>query len=93
MEALTRAAEVRTQRARIKAALKAGEANPVEALGDPVMGKVPVSEFLRSLPGIGEKRCKRMMRMLGISSRKRVGGLGRNQREALVAYMEMKYVD
>lgn len=93
MGALARAAEVRAKRADVKRSLKAGESDPVEALEDPVMQRALASEFIHSLPGIGDKKCDGIMRALGISSRKRVGGLGRHQRAALKAYLEAKHVD
>ena len=88
MEALTRAAEVRAQRAETKRAIKAGELDPLEAMGMPVMQRLVVSDFFKALPGIGEAKAAKLMDRFGVSPRKRVGGLGHRQREEIVEYLK-----
>lgn len=88
MEALTRAAEVRSQRAETKRAIKAGELDPLEAMGMPVMQRCFVLGFFKSLPGVGEAKAAKLMDRFGVSPRKRVGGLGHRQREEISAYLK-----
>lgn len=49
-----------------------------------------VSELLRSVPGLGPTRSERVMAELGIASSKRVGGLGRRQRDGLRDYLSRR---
>lgn len=91
MEALTRAAEVRSQRAETKRAIKAGELDPLEAMGMPVMQRCFVLVFFKSLLGVGEAKAAKLMNRFGVSPRKRVGGLGHRQREEIIAYLKESY--
>lgn len=91
MEALTRAAAARAERSEAKRALKAGEIHPLDALEMPIMQRLVVSDFFKALPGIGEAKAAKLMERFGISPRKRVGGLGRNQREGIIDYLKENY--
>lgn len=85
-EALQKALWTRRERAGVLAALKSGEL----ALGavldrtDDVVGKTPVQQLLRALPGIGEVRAQQLMSELRVPARRRVRGLGPRQRERLI---------
>ena len=91
MDALTKAAEVRAKRAEVKRAVKAGELHPLKALDMPIMQRCLVSDFLASLPGIGEVKTAALMGFFDISPRKRVGGLGPNQREGIIDFLKEKF--
>ena len=85
--ALDKAKETRAARAAIRADLKAGRLSPAEAVaraGDPVVGRIKVSTFIRSLPGFGKAKAEKVMVDLGIMENRRLAGLGARQREALL---------
>lgn len=85
--ALERAAQVRAERAQLKASLKAGTATLPEVItrgaDDDVIGKIKVLVLLKSMPGVGDVRAKQIMERLRIAEGRRVRGLGANQRQAL----------
>ncbi|MDQ3385930.1 MAG: integration host factor, partial [Actinomycetota bacterium] len=84
-----KAAVARRERAELKEKLKMGSTNLRElfdqAEGDEIVGKMKVLAVLESLPGLGKVKARRLMDEIGISEARRVQGLGRNQREALLA--------
>ena len=86
--ALEKAAVARRQRAEVKEKLKAGSLTLVELFeqgdGDETLAKLKVVSVLESLPGVGKVRARRLMQELDISESRRLRGLGRNQREALL---------
>ncbi|MFZ4515189.1 MAG: integration host factor, actinobacterial type [Acidimicrobiia bacterium] len=87
--ALDKAAAARRIRAEAKEKLKMGSLTLRELFeagdADEILGKLKVVSVLESLPGVGKVRAKRLMEELEISDSRRVRGLGRNQREALLA--------
>lgn len=87
--ALAKAAVARRERAELKEKLKMGSTNLRElfdqAESDEIVGKMKVLAVLESLPGLGKVKARRLMDEIGISEARRVQGLGRNQREALLA--------
>ena len=87
--ALAKAAVARRERAELKEKLKMGATNLRELLdqadGDEIVGKMKVLAVLESLPGLGKVKARRLMEEIGISEARRVQGLGRNQRQALLA--------
>ncbi|CAA9238245.1 MAG: integration host factor [uncultured Acidimicrobiales bacterium] len=86
--ALAKAAVARRERAELKEKLKMGATNLRElfdqADGDEIVGKMKVLAVLESLPGLGKVKARRLMEEIGISEARRVQGLGRNQRQALL---------
>jgi hypothetical protein len=87
IKALAKAAAVRKGRAEIKADLSDRRLTITELLertDDPVVGGMKVSAALAALPGIGKKRTSRLMERVGILENRRLRGLGKRQREALV---------
>lgn len=86
--ALEKAALVRRLRAELKERLKVGAISLQEVLDladrDDVVGKIKAFTLLESLPGVGKIRARRAMEELGISEKRRVRGLGSQQREALL---------
>jgi hypothetical protein len=86
--ALEKAAIARRQRAEVKEKLKAGSLTLRELFEqgdrDETVGKLKVVSMLESLKGVGKVRARRLMQDLDISESRRLRGLGRNQREALL---------
>ncbi len=86
--ALEKAAAARRQRAELKEKLKAGSLSLKELFDrgdrDEILAKLKVVSVLESLPGVGKVRARRLMQELDISESRRLRGLGRNQREALL---------
>ena len=54
---------------------------------DPAIGRLRTVDLIQSLPGVGEVRAQRVMEVCGISPVRRLKGVGRRQREALIAYI------
>ena len=87
--ALAKAAVAPRERAELKEKQKIGSTNLRELFdqddSDEIVGKMKVLAVLESLPGLGKVKARRLMDEIGISEARRVQGLGRNQREALLA--------
>lgn len=85
-----RATQVRRERAALLAMVKAGDMTAGEYLTrcDTAARNTRVRRFVRSWPGVGDVTAARVMDECGISATRRVGGLGRRQREALLAAYE-----
>ncbi|MEE9297941.1 MAG: integration host factor, actinobacterial type [Acidimicrobiia bacterium] len=86
--ALAKAAEARRVRAEMREALRSGEMTLADALdrsGDDLLGGTKVKAVLTALPGLGKVKSHRLMEQLGIAENRRLRGLGRKQREALLA--------
>jgi signal recognition particle GTPase len=85
--ALARSVEVRKERAEVKARLKQGTVTLADIINqgatNDVIGKMPVSSLLQSLPGVGKVRASELMAKAEIAEGRRVRGLGVNQRAAL----------
>lgn len=86
-----KAVQARQERADLKAAFAAGTLTLEEAFDradiDPAIGRLRTVDLLQALPGIGEVRAQSIMAGCGISPVRRLKGLGRRQREALIAYI------
>jgi guanylate kinase len=84
------AVEARRRRAAVRADLKSARISLVDALAladaDDTVGRMRVIDLLRSLPGIGTARAAETLERLAISAPRRVRGLGRTQRSALLAW-------
>lgn len=87
-EALEKAKRARQVRAQLKHMLKSGEVELHEVLdraGDaPALARMRVVEVLEALPNIGKVTAASLMDELRISPTRRVQGLGRRQRAALL---------
>jgi guanylate kinase len=83
------AVERRQARAEVKNAINSGARNPLEvartAWDDPesIEASLRMPEFIQSFRGIGPDRCEAILATLGVSSRKRLGGLGIRQIETV----------
>jgi guanylate kinase len=89
--------EARRARASLKKDVAMRVITPQElvrrAFADPASpaGTMRVTEFLTSIPAIGEGKRDRILEQLGISSVKRLGGLGARQRRAIQAYLDDRW--
>ncbi|MDR1767759.1 MAG: 30S ribosomal protein S13 [Propionibacteriaceae bacterium] len=83
------ATAARRKRAELKAMLSRGDISLGEALsraaGDRVLANMKVSELLRALPRIGDRRASALMESLTIAPNRRIRGLGRLQVAGLKA--------
>jgi GNAT superfamily N-acetyltransferase len=88
--ASAKAVAARQHRAKKCAALKHGEVTILgvleQAEQDDALGAMRVSVLLESLPRVGPQRAADAMIALRIAPSRRVRGLGRAQRAALLAY-------
>ena len=88
-QALAKAAEARRARAEIKEKLKMGSMTLSELLdgaaGSDHIGKMKVLAVIEALPGVGKVKARRTMDEIGIADTRRLRGLGKQQREALLA--------
>ena len=84
--ALEKAAEARHARAELREKIKKGETTLKDVLesDDPIASRMKVSALIESLPGYGKAKATKIMDELGISSTRRVKGLGARQREQLL---------
>lgn len=56
----------------------------VKAETDEIVKKTKVSALLRALPGVGPVKATQLLEELSIADTRRIGGLGANQRRALL---------
>ncbi|SEN00165.1 guanylate kinase [Cryobacterium sp. TMT1-3] len=92
------AVAARRARAKVKAEVASGERTALEVLAaaitDPVgvEGRLRVTELLVSIPAIGVTKMQRIINRLEISPSKRLGGLGRHQRDRLRDFLSERPV-
>lgn len=87
-EALNKAQKMRSERKGIREQLKSGQMSLNEVLSrdnDEVMGKMRVAYLLASLPRVGKTTARKVMEEIGIDESRRVQGLGKRQKEALLS--------
>ena len=89
MEALKRANDIRTRRARLKRDLKAGRASIHGLLLDPpeFLETAKVFDLLLADPKYGRVKVNRFLTQCRISPSKTVGGLSERQRNELVSFL------
>jgi guanylate kinase len=87
-QALAKAKESRQIRAALKLRIKSGELSIADvfsiAKDDEAIAKMRVLELIESMSGVGKIRAKSILERLEISLTRRIQGLGRHQREALL---------
>lgn len=90
-QALAAAAASRRAVAAAKEQLRNGQLSLADVLGDPAapvpdsaLKNTKVDAVLRALPGVGQVRAAELLRQAGVAGNRRVAGLGRNQRRALL---------
>lgn len=87
------AVAARRARADVKRAIAAGTRTTLQVLdasadpGNAAEHRLRVTQFLLSIPHIGQTKTDRILAQLAISPAKRLGGLGANQRERLRRYL------
>lgn len=86
--ALVKATAVRSARRVFKEELSRGEMTLAQAItrakADDALAGIRVHDLLQCLPGVGPKRAASTMEEIGISSARRVRGLGTHQVAALL---------
>ena len=92
MEALQRANDIRTRRARLKRDLKAGRQPIHELLLEPpdYLETAKVFDLLLAVPKYGRVKVNKILTQCKISPSKTVGGLSERQRRELVAFMRRR---
>ena len=87
MDALQRANDIRTRRARLKKDLKAGRVQIQALLLDPpeCLQTAKVFDMLLAVPKYGRVKANRILTQCRISPSKTIGGLSQRQRAELVA--------
>ena len=89
MEALKRANDIRSQRAKLKRDLKAGKVKIQALLLDPpeYVQTAKVIDMLLAVPKYGRVKTNRILNQCRISPSKTIGGLSQRQRDELVAQL------
>ena len=89
MEALQRANEIRTKRARLKKDLKGGRFSIHQLLLEPpeYVETAKVVDMLLAVPKYGRVKVDKILRTCKISPSKTVGGLSERQRNELVSML------
>ena len=92
MEALKRANDIRTARAKLKKDLKAGKASIDSLLMDPpeYLHSAKVFDLMLAVPKYGRVKVNRVLNQCRISPSKTIGGLSVRQRAELVALLRRK---
>ena len=94
MAALARANEIRTRRARVKQALKAGHLTPATVLNSldyDWLQTMRVREVLLATPALGKIKVARALNYCAISPSKTIGGLTDRQRCCLLEYLTERF--
>lgn len=84
LEASMKSAETRRRRVELKARLKSGAIGIEEFMDRPDAQRIKVVNMIRQFKYYGKERALKLMAKMGIHSGRRVKGLGRRQREALI---------
>jgi S13-like H2TH domain len=89
MDALKRANDIRTRRARLKRELKAGRTSIHGLLLDPpeYLETAKVFDLLLAVPKYGRVKVNRILTQCRISPSKTVGGLSERQRNELISFL------
>lgn len=91
--ALASAKAARQERALVKSQIKSGEISIAEVVSlannNEAIAKMRVLEMVESKSGVGKIRGKALLDRLGISNTRRIQGLGRYQRAALLKEFEL----
>lgn len=77
--------DARRRYAAIKARVKSGELTFIQAIDEEDAKRIPVLSLLLCVPGVGDSKAEKVMCRAGIARNRRVGGLGKRQRETLTA--------
>ena len=85
-EALKKSAEARAIKARIKQQVADGtlKVSQVLDMQDEAVRRIKVFQLLKAVPGVGTKKAEAFMEAHRISPNRRLAGLGKHQRAALI---------
>jgi len=88
-DALKRANEIRTKRARMKADIRAGRRSALTILGEPpaYVESMKVWDLLLAIPKVGRVKANKSLTQCRISPSKTIGGLSQRQRDELVSLL------
>lgn len=91
-EALKKANDIRTKRARVKREIKAGRVQITVLLLDPpdYLLTAKVADLLLVVPKYGRVKVNRALTHCRISPSKTIGGLSQRQRDELVSYLQRR---
>jgi hypothetical protein len=86
MEALRRANDIRSERARLKEALRTGDVAITEVLSDPpaCVATAKVLDLILAVPKYGRVKANKLLERCRVSSSKTVNGLTPRQRKELL---------
>jgi len=90
------AVERRRARAAVKKAMAEGQRSPLSVARlawknpESAEASIRITEFLGAIPGVGAVKIPRILEVVDISKRKRLGALGRHQIERLTAWLETR---
>lgn len=90
--ALEKALTLRRARAEVKSRMKAGTLSFTDALAIDCVQGMRTYDLLRSVPGIGTHKAEKLMNKIPIAKNRRVKGLGKHQKVALLDEVE-KFVN
>jgi len=85
--ALAKATDARKARSELLAAVKSGQTGLADVFGreDDLTKRTRVVQVLRAVPGYGPAKVAAVMATCGVDEKRRVGGLGEQQRGRLLA--------
>lgn len=91
--ALEKAKQMRKQRTELRSQLASRVLTVCDLInlaerGDKAASGMRVKQVISAMPGYGFKKTQALMHTLGIAECKRVGGLGVNQAQALIAKLD-----
>jgi hypothetical protein len=89
------ARDIRKKRSEIKSDLKAGKITFRELFEDTkkyekYIANMNTLELVSALPGIGRVKAEKMLKEMGISFCKKIGGLGKNQKRKFYKYFNIQ---
>lgn len=90
MEALQRANDIRTKRARLKKKIKAGKVSPAQVVAEPApeLHTMKVFDVLLATPKIGRVKANKIVQRARVSPSKTLGGLTDRQRGELLPMLQ-----
>ena len=93
LDALERANQIRTQRAKLKKDLKAGRKSIHTLLLNPpdYVATAKVMDMLLAVPKYGRVKVNKLLGQCRISPSKTIGGLSERQRDELVALLRLRH--
>lgn len=84
---LEKATAVRKERKALLDLVRQGSVTFEQASADPKYWRIPVVRLLVAVPGVGKTKATQLMAQAGIAPNRRVKGLGRRQRDYIIAHL------